>query len=222
MSAQKATPACPVNAWLYGLHRWRPVSCSKGRIILEHDPVRNRFPALRSPLWRAKDRRTLSRSNCNGPKGDTAWSDSRMWACDTGWDRRFCATSPSVSSRNHSSSLPALRARARPRCCGCCSCAAADPRADHRCSATTPRRYKDSLAALRRRIGIVFQDFRLLDHMTAYENVALPFRVMGKEEASYRDEVIEMLQWVGLGDRWMRCRRCCRAARSSAPPSRAR
>ena len=60
---------------------------------------------------------------------------------------------------------------------------------------------KDSLATLRRRIGIVFQDFRLLDHMTTYENVALPFRVMGKGEASYRDEVVELLHWVGLGDR---------------------
>ena len=60
---------------------------------------------------------------------------------------------------------------------------------------------KDSLATLRRRIGIVFQDFRLLDHMTTYENVALPFRVMGKEEESYRNEVIELLHWVGLGDR---------------------
>jgi cell division transport system ATP-binding protein len=59
----------------------------------------------------------------------------------------------------------------------------------------------DDLAALRRRIGIVFQDFRLLDHMTTYENVALPFRVMGREEASYRHEVIELLQWVGLGER---------------------
>jgi cell division transport system ATP-binding protein len=60
---------------------------------------------------------------------------------------------------------------------------------------------KDALATLRRRIGIVFQDFRLLDHLTTYENVALPFRVMGKEEASYRSEVVELLHWVGLGDR---------------------
>jgi cell division transport system ATP-binding protein len=60
---------------------------------------------------------------------------------------------------------------------------------------------KDRRATLRRRIGIVFQDFRLLDHLTTYENVALPFRVLGKEEDSYRNEVIELLQWVGLGER---------------------
>jgi len=60
---------------------------------------------------------------------------------------------------------------------------------------------KDSLATLRRRIGIVFQDFRLIDHMTTYENVALPFRVIGRPEQSYRDEVVELLSWVGLGDR---------------------
>jgi len=60
---------------------------------------------------------------------------------------------------------------------------------------------KDKRATLRRRIGIVFQDFRLLDHLTTYENVALPFRVLGKEEDSYRSEVIELLQWVGLGER---------------------
>jgi cell division transport system ATP-binding protein len=60
---------------------------------------------------------------------------------------------------------------------------------------------KDSRATLRRRIGIVFQDFRLLDHMTTYENVALPLRVLGREETSYRAEVIELLHWVGLGER---------------------
>ena len=60
---------------------------------------------------------------------------------------------------------------------------------------------KDGRATLRRRIGIVFQDFRLLDHMTTYENVALPLRVLGREEATYRAEVVELLQWVGLGER---------------------
>jgi cell division transport system ATP-binding protein len=60
---------------------------------------------------------------------------------------------------------------------------------------------KDGRATLRRRIGIVFQDFRLLDHMTTYENVALPLRVIGKEERDYRAEVVELLQWVGLGER---------------------
>ena len=54
---------------------------------------------------------------------------------------------------------------------------------------------------LRRRIGVVFQDFRLLDHLTTYENVALPLRVIGREESSYRNEVVELLNWVGLGDR---------------------
>jgi cell division transport system ATP-binding protein len=60
---------------------------------------------------------------------------------------------------------------------------------------------KDRLTDLRRKIGIVLQDFRLLDHLTAYENVALPLRVQGREESRYRAEVTELLQWVGLGDR---------------------
>jgi cell division transport system ATP-binding protein len=59
----------------------------------------------------------------------------------------------------------------------------------------------DDVAVLRRRIGMVFQDFRLLDHFTTYENVALPLRVMGREESSYRAVVIELLRWVGLGNR---------------------
>jgi cell division transport system ATP-binding protein len=60
---------------------------------------------------------------------------------------------------------------------------------------------KDALASLRRRIGLVFQDFRLIDHLTTYENVALPLRVIGRREEEYRSEVIELLRWVGLGDR---------------------
>jgi cell division transport system ATP-binding protein len=59
----------------------------------------------------------------------------------------------------------------------------------------------DDIATLRRRIGLVFQDFRLLDHFTTYENVALPLRVQGHAEASYRAKVVELLHWVGLGDR---------------------
>jgi cell division transport system ATP-binding protein len=60
---------------------------------------------------------------------------------------------------------------------------------------------KDSLTAVRRRMGVVFQDFRLLEHLTTYENVALPLRVQGRDESSYRGEVVELLRWVGLGER---------------------
>ncbi len=60
---------------------------------------------------------------------------------------------------------------------------------------------KDALVAMRRRIGVVFQDFRLLDHLTTYENVALPLHVTGQSERAYRAEVVELLHWVGLGDR---------------------
>ncbi|MDE2365121.1 MAG: cell division ATP-binding protein FtsE [Hyphomicrobiales bacterium] len=60
---------------------------------------------------------------------------------------------------------------------------------------------KDEITSIRRRIGVVFQDFRLLDHLTTYENVALPLRVQNRREDSYRQEVVELLNWVGLGDR---------------------
>jgi cell division transport system ATP-binding protein len=56
-------------------------------------------------------------------------------------------------------------------------------------------------AGLRRRIGMVFQDFRLLDHLTTWENVALPLRVMGKKESDYSEDVTDLIRWVGLGDR---------------------
>jgi cell division transport system ATP-binding protein len=60
---------------------------------------------------------------------------------------------------------------------------------------------KSAITQIRRRIGVVFQDFRLLDHLTLYENVALPLRVLEREETSYRAEVFELLRWVGLFDR---------------------
>jgi cell division transport system ATP-binding protein len=56
-------------------------------------------------------------------------------------------------------------------------------------------------AQLRRRIGIVFQDFRLLDHLTTWQNVALPLRVVGKKLSDYKEDVTDLLQWVGLGER---------------------
>ncbi|WP_339830024.1 cell division ATP-binding protein FtsE [uncultured Parvibaculum sp.] len=64
--------------------------------------------------------------------------------------------------------------------------------------ATLPRA---ELPPLRRRIGVVFQEFRLLDHLTTYENVALPLKIQGRAEESYRPDVEELLAWVGLGDR---------------------
>ena len=60
---------------------------------------------------------------------------------------------------------------------------------------------RKQLAAIRRRIGVVFQEFRLLDHLTAFENVALPLRVAGQKQDAYSNEVIDLLRWVGLGER---------------------
>ena len=54
---------------------------------------------------------------------------------------------------------------------------------------------------LRRRIGVVFQEFRLLDHLSAFDNAALALRVLGSKPASYRQDVAELLTWVGLGHR---------------------
>jgi cell division transport system ATP-binding protein len=58
-----------------------------------------------------------------------------------------------------------------------------------------------ALPAFRRRMGVVFQDFRLLDHLSAFDNVALPLRLTGRKQADYAGDVEEMLDWVGLGDR---------------------
>ncbi|MFI5023415.1 MAG: cell division ATP-binding protein FtsE [Alphaproteobacteria bacterium] len=63
--------------------------------------------------------------------------------------------------------------------------------------ATTSRR---ELPALRRRIGVVFQDFRLIDHLSALDNVALPLRVAGAKDEQVREHVAELLAWVGLAD----------------------
>jgi cell division transport system ATP-binding protein len=59
----------------------------------------------------------------------------------------------------------------------------------------------EDLPFVRRRIGVVFQDFRLLDHLSVFDNAALPLRISSRKPASYRDDVAELLRWVGLGDR---------------------
>jgi cell division transport system ATP-binding protein len=59
---------------------------------------------------------------------------------------------------------------------------------------------RSELPAMRRRIGVVFQEFRLLPHLSALDNVALPLRVAGAKESQIRDHVAELLAWVGLGE----------------------
>ena len=63
---------------------------------------------------------------------------------------------------------------------------------------TTPR---ESLPMLRRRLGVVFQDFRLVAHLSAFDNVALPLRVAGVSERELAKPVADMLDWVGLTER---------------------
>jgi cell division transport system ATP-binding protein len=55
------------------------------------------------------------------------------------------------------------------------------------------------LPSLRRRVGVVFQEFRLLDHLSAFDNVALPLRLAGLRVGEYARDVEELLSWVGLG-----------------------
>jgi cell division transport system ATP-binding protein len=54
---------------------------------------------------------------------------------------------------------------------------------------------------MRRRIGVVFQEFRLLDHLTVFDNAALSPRIAGRKPAAYRADVADLLAWVGLGER---------------------
>lgn len=63
---------------------------------------------------------------------------------------------------------------------------------------TMPR---ERLPGFRRRIGVVFQDFRLLNHLSAFDNIALPLRISGIEEKDLEGPVNELLSWIGLADR---------------------
>ena len=63
--------------------------------------------------------------------------------------------------------------------------------------ATTPR---DTLPSLRRRVGVVFQEYRLLNHLSSFDNVALPLRVAGAKKSDIEKYVTELMSWVGLKD----------------------
>ncbi len=57
---------------------------------------------------------------------------------------------------------------------------------------------RDDLHKIRQSIGVVFQDFRLLNHLTTFDNVALPLRITGRPEKEIKSHVGELLEWVGL------------------------
>jgi cell division transport system ATP-binding protein len=59
---------------------------------------------------------------------------------------------------------------------------------------------RTALPPLRQQIGVVFQDFRLLDHLSVLDNVALPLRAAGLPEKDALAHVTELLKWVGLGE----------------------
>ena len=57
---------------------------------------------------------------------------------------------------------------------------------------------QDDMANIRRKIGVVFQDYKLLDHLSVLDNIALPLRIIGKSEKYIQTHVPELVEWVGL------------------------
>lgn len=57
------------------------------------------------------------------------------------------------------------------------------------------------LPLMRRRIGVVYQDFRLLDHLSVIDNVCLPLRIHRAKDMVMRRHAAELLDWVGLGEK---------------------
>jgi len=70
----------------------------------------------------------------------------------------------------------------------------------HMLGKDTAKLNRDELSELRQKIGVVFQDFRLLPHLSAFDNAALPLRIAGMTEKKVKSHVEELLDWVGLGD----------------------
>lgn len=57
-----------------------------------------------------------------------------------------------------------------------------------------------TLPLLRQKLGVVFQEFKLLDHLNVVDNVSLPLRVRGIDAKRGHKQAQELLDWVGLGD----------------------
>lgn len=60
---------------------------------------------------------------------------------------------------------------------------------------------RDGIAHLRRRVGVVHQDCQFLDHLSVADNIALPLSVTGATDAAQQQNLVELMGWVGLGDR---------------------
>jgi len=60
---------------------------------------------------------------------------------------------------------------------------------------------RSAIPSLKRRMGVVLQDFSLINHLSVFDNVALPLRVIGKNVQTYQDDLISLLKWVGLSER---------------------
>ena len=70
-------------------------------------------------------------------------------------------------------------------------------------------------------MGIVFQDFRLIPNLSAYDNVAFAMRVIGAKEREVRKRVTHTLSLVGLPQRLSACPPSSRAASSRGSFARA-
>lgn len=70
----------------------------------------------------------------------------------------------------------------------------------HMLGKDTGKLSRNELAELRQKIGVVFQDYRLLPHLSAFDNAALPLRISGVPEKKIKSHVEELLDWVGLAD----------------------